>query len=233
MPNLSCKTIEWADYDELHVAIQAVHDTFDWLRQSKEPLNLPHRHRTWEYASALQATLIHFRPKPEAPLRILDVGCGLGLMAPVFAQAIKCEVLEIDPSPLVAKRRVAEKLPSITTHQESLDSVEGFFDVVTAISTMEHLPPAQQEAGWAQLATRVAPGGLLVATVDFSTDPSRPWANAQGRDVQFGPEDLDGVRAVLWDNGIETPTFDYTDHGNLVYDYTFFRIIGQWREREP
>ena len=103
-------------------------------------------------------------------LRILDVGCGGGLMSEVLAR-LGAEVVGVDASPgnLAAARLHAQSQNVTVDYRlgepaEVLSSEERF-DVVLALEVVEHVSDVPAFLGTA--AALLAPGGMLfVSTID-------------------------------------------------------------------
>jgi SAM-dependent methyltransferase len=184
----------------------------------------------WEYGSVVAALLAAFG-EDLTGRRVIDVGGGAGPLGPTLALRYGCDVLDIDPSPNVAPvREPAVSLLSSMSHHytfqpTNLFDVAGTYDGVFCISVMEHLPVEEQEAAWRKLASLVAPGGVLVATVDYG-EPGVAWKNDDCRDTKIGPEELGHIVSWLEESGIELTDLDPTYHGAYVFDYTFFRLVG-------
>lgn len=106
--------------------------------------------------------------------RILDVGCGGGLLAEAMA-AEGAQVTGIDmvaPSLTVARRHAAEKGRAIFYHQSTAENWaadhRSAYDVVTCMELVEHVPdPALLTR---TLATLVRPGGHI-----FFSTVNRTW----------------------------------------------------------
>lgn len=105
-----------------------------------------------------------------AGLRILDVGCGGGLLAEPLAR-LGAHVVGVDASPgnvAAARLHAASQGVAVDYRLGELDAVlspDERFDVVLALEVVEHVSdvPAFVDT----LARRVAPGGLLFAsTID-------------------------------------------------------------------
>lgn len=102
--------------------------------------------------------------------RVLDVGCGNGLLLNVLAEAgqIGPSVgVDISAATIIVAEQAAALLPDKDRPQyfarppETLLPDE-LFDVVLIIDVMHHVPPALQATFLQQVGQRVRPGGLLI-----------------------------------------------------------------------
>jgi 2-polyprenyl-6-hydroxyphenyl methylase/3-demethylubiquinone-9 3-methyltransferase len=108
--------------------------------------------------------------RPLAGLRVLDVGCGGGLMSEALARE-GAQVVGIDASAgnIGAARRHAAADPTVAArldyrHGDPAQALQPGerFDLVLALEVVEHVDDVP--AFLAQVAATVAPGGLLVAS---------------------------------------------------------------------
>lgn len=111
---------------------------------------------------------------PLAGRRVLDVGCGAGLLAEPLAR-LGGDVIAIDAAPesiAVAKDHAASSRLAIDYRVGGIEAVAGeAFDLVTCLEVIEHVAdPATFVAG---LAAAVSPGGLLVLSTPNRTALSR------------------------------------------------------------
>jgi len=105
------------------------------------------------------------RAKPLAGLRLLDVGCGAGLLCEPMRR-LGAEVTGIDPAGenlMIARRHAAEAGLDITYRDETIEALAAAresFDAVLAMEVVEHVPDVRGFV--AAAAGCVAPGGTLV-----------------------------------------------------------------------
>jgi hypothetical protein len=123
-------------------------------------------HRAWEYAVALAAidrwTQTIWQPRVR---RLVDVGgAGSSFTDMVRHQYPGVEDHIVDPTINQTLQAYVASLPRLA-------------DIVTCLSVLEHLPPAQTEQFCYHLAALVAPGGLLVLTVDYAETATDPTAH--------------------------------------------------------
>jgi 2-polyprenyl-6-hydroxyphenyl methylase / 3-demethylubiquinone-9 3-methyltransferase len=119
----------------------------------------------------------HGDPKARAPLvgkRVLDMGCGAGLLAEPLAR-LGGHVTGVDAAPeniAVAQAHAAQSGLSIDYRAGEIDAVTGErFDVVTCLEVIEHVAdPATFVAGLAGL---LAPAGLLILSTPNRTALSK------------------------------------------------------------
>src|ERR1700761_8035736 len=102
-----------------------------------------------------------------AGMRVLDVGCGGGLLCEALARA-GARVTGIDLAPgmiEVARLHAAEQGLDITYKVTPAEEIGGEFDVVTCMEMLEHVP--DPSAMTATLASLVKPGGnVFVSTIN-------------------------------------------------------------------
>lgn len=222
---MKSKSLEMSDYTEINEEVRSLLRTEAKFRGKGYTFNIPHQHRYWEYGSAL-ASLREAGIEP--PACILDVGCGHGPFGPWLAKLGYC-VDEIDPSPQVASRADLRAAMSGSDWAFAATPLMEFktgapYDAVFAISVMEHIAAPEQAAAWERLASLVAPGGLLFTTVDYGRIDA---SNAPAREMIFSDHDVRHVVTQLTDLGFDFEEVDTEYHGDQVFDYTFFRIVGR------
>jgi 2-polyprenyl-6-hydroxyphenyl methylase/3-demethylubiquinone-9 3-methyltransferase len=110
--------------------------------------------------------------KPLTGKSALDVGCGAGLLAEPLAR-LGAQVTAVDAAPElidVAKDHAAGQGLPIDYRAVGVESVEGKFDLVTAMEVIEHVAEPQEFID--DLAARLAPGGLMI----LSTPNRTAWS---------------------------------------------------------
>ena len=112
--------------------------------------------------------------KPLAGRSALDVGCGAGLLCEPLAR-LGATVTGVDAAPqniAAAKAHAAGSGLDVDYRAGELASLGlGKFDLVTCLEVIEHV--ADKPAFVAQLASRLAPGGLMVLSTPNRTISSR------------------------------------------------------------
>ena len=96
--------------------------------------------------------------------RLLDVGCGPGMMVPALTRYGSVTVVDASAAAVEHVRRrypdvaaVAGELPDV------VGAIDGGFDVVTALDVIEHIP--DDEGALRSIRQAMAPGALLLCTV--------------------------------------------------------------------
>jgi ubiquinone/menaquinone biosynthesis C-methylase UbiE len=148
-----------------------------------------------------------------APQRVLDVGCGTGYL--LRQLAVRCpqaaELAGVDPAPAMTRAARAaaadSRLRWLEGTAEELPFPRGSFDLVVAVTSFDHW--ASQQAGLAQCARVLVPGGWLVLTDLFSpllgptlTGSRRHKARTTHRAARLLA--ATGFQALQW-HGVEAP----------------------------
>lgn len=159
------------------------------------------------------------RPNPQlvaeadglTPGRALDVGCGEGADA-LWLAARGWEVTGVDISS-VALERAAEHEREHPPGDEGVHPVRwehhdltvweppsGFYDLVSA--QYMHLPTAQREPLFRNLARAVAPGGTLLIVGHHPSDLHGPAPRPDVPDLYFTAEDIAGLLDDGWEHEV-------------------------------
>jgi len=134
--------------------------------------------------------------------RVLDVGCGDGLLLERLAPVVE-EVVGIDPDPRAVDRARARSIPGARVLRMGLlddnAAALGRFATVTCVAALHHMPlrPALE-----RLRQLVAPGGrLLVVGLSANRGPADwLWSGIQVLPVRV----LDHLHRVQGDVGLAT-----------------------------
>jgi 2-polyprenyl-3-methyl-5-hydroxy-6-metoxy-1,4-benzoquinol methylase len=100
--------------------------------------------------------------------RVLDVGCGGGLMLSLLAASGRINTgqgFDTNGGMIQLASRVAEthSLPLTFEQRSVTDGIpEGAFDVISIIDVMHHIPPNAQAGFFKDVAARLPPGGTLI-----------------------------------------------------------------------
>lgn len=221
---MKSKSLEVSDYQALQDEARSLMRTEAEFHGKDVHFDIQHIHRYWEYASVL-AALRETGINP--PARVLDVGCGNGPLGPWLA-TLGYSVDEIDPDGGVTGREALR--PILKGRDWAFAGVSlfdfkpgGLYDAVCSISVMEHVPVESQPAAWAKLVSLIKPGGLFIVTIDYGFDGA---ANEHAREAIFTPTALPNLVDSLTGLGIKFDDVDFEFHGEQVFNYTFFRLIG-------
>ncbi len=139
-----------------------------WDRRG--PLKALHRFNPTRVAYVRDCVAAHFGRQPGRPdclagLRMLDIGCGGGILSEPLAR-LGASVLGADPAPsniVVAQRHAAQGGLTIdyrATTAEALADAGEVFDVVLAMEVIEHVADVGLFVD--RTAAMVKPGGLMV-----------------------------------------------------------------------
>jgi 2-polyprenyl-3-methyl-5-hydroxy-6-metoxy-1,4-benzoquinol methylase len=227
------KSLQQSDYQYIEHERSHLSFTYDDLTSRAIRIDVGHPARYWEYGNAINALQTWLGPRNIKDVKILDVGAGVGLLGPTLAMVFGATVLEVDPDPLCeyAKPRqavigaLAEKnFGNILRYKRDFLSKQEPSDVVFCISTVEHVD--NEILFWRDLAASVKPGGLLFMTMDVVPDRNRSYTFDNLRRTNYDVAMIKW-RVEMLQNECNMELFgeaDFTYHGNMVYDYSFFSV---------
>jgi 2-polyprenyl-3-methyl-5-hydroxy-6-metoxy-1,4-benzoquinol methylase len=153
--------------------------------------------------------------KPYVTGRVLDYGCGIGLVCDWVGEERYVGV-DIDPRVLEFAREQRPKGRFITPSQ--MDSIAGeLFDTVVGLAVIEHLPDPRDFLKDA--ASRLAPKGRIVLT---TPNPALDWAHGLGSRIGlFARESHDEHQSLMSRNDLAASA-DAT--GLALVDYRRFLL---------
>ncbi|MEX2261014.1 MAG: class I SAM-dependent methyltransferase [Bryobacteraceae bacterium] len=101
--------------------------------------------------------------------RVLSVGCGIGDTEILLAPHVGCLTgIDLSPSAIRQARADSAGLTNICFEQDTLEKIDGQFDLIFAVFFLHHLPNELLAAAPRQIAALLAPGGTF-----YALDPSR------------------------------------------------------------
>lgn len=149
-----------------------------------------------------------------APLRgetAMDIGAGAGAGS-MFAARTGCNVVAVEPTPymrrVLSMRRLAsgarKRIKIVDGAAEATGVAAASVDAAWAVNTMHHW--TNVEAGIAELARVLAPGGRLLLVDENFDDPTHPEyekfkSRKEEHSHHFDSVDPDAVRAQLSEAG--------------------------------
>ncbi len=164
-------------------------------------LPAPSRDPFWNHSTHYHRLVPRVAPPPWT--RVLDVGCGEGLLTRRLAPLTTDEVVGVDVSADAVRRAEAQadspRLRYVCGDVLEVD-VDGPYDLVTCVAMLHHVP---LRAGLERLHELTAPGGTLV--VVGLANPSAPadWAVV--------PASVVATRWAAWRRAGWDPAVDVAD----------------------
>ena len=109
-------------------------------------------------------------------LRILDVGCGVGLLHPYLVDAVgQLEGADVSSESLKIARSKNPRVRYSAYDGEALPYPAASFDCAFAVAVMHHVPPAQWTGFLSEMRRVVRPGGLVVIIEHNPFNPATRW----------------------------------------------------------
>jgi SAM-dependent methyltransferase len=116
---------------------------------------------------------------PARDLRILDIGCGAGVMTDALTTFGETTGTDFSVPAIELARRM---VPAARFHAGSLDGVGGDpYDLVTMLDVVEHIPPPDRAAFFDQAGGLLAPGGRMIISTPHPSFTR--WLHAERPDL--------------------------------------------------
>lgn len=96
--------------------------------------------------------------------RVLEIGCGTGVLAAELVRARRVELVATDADPgalAIARRRLDGAASIVTARAEALPFAEGSFDRVVCTLALHHVPEADKGTALAEARRVLRPKGAL------------------------------------------------------------------------
>lgn len=225
-------TVHPDDYTEIHEGVDAIKRATSYLQSRGVTIEIPHQHRYWEYGTAIQILLNSYQERmPD--IDVLDIGAGWGAVGPALSlfyntQVTECEPLEHCRASRQKCNKVLQELgkkPINVIDNDLFTLPKKQYDAVFCISVLEHVKKIDEPYAWTALAEKVKKGGVLYLTCDCMENPEQPHQYDNLRETNYKVQDMMFRLGVLQNLGFTTMGKpDFTYNGNLVFDYTFFRV---------
>lgn len=164
-----------------------------WL--SHDP-DLPDHIRSW-YVDRVTKTrveeywFVHDIVKNLEPGRALDVATGYVMnwhMLPYILGDLVWDVYTIDHDPRTLDMPAHSRVTRLLSDAISLPFPAEHFDLVTCISSLEHMPVPVRDKAYREMDRVLRPGGTLILTAD-----NYPGITPEALALGAGPRYLDGV----------------------------------------
>jgi len=175
-----------------------------------------------------------------APARALDFGCGVGrLVLPLAERCKEVTGVDVSPSMLAEARRNCDAAGAMGVQllqsDDDLSAVTGLFDFIHTYIVLQHIPVARGERLVGKLAAKLAPGGIGMFHVPYTTGrqrlrsrilywlrmkvPGGKWLLnlARGRSMrapamQMNEYSVTRLFDILWNEGCSEMHVRFSDH---------------------
>ena len=150
-------------YSEAYYRGQGADPLVDYLFELKHPDITA---RKYEWAGILE--IVRARSPVNDTIRWLDFGCGNGGLVRYAREHTNCFIQGFEEGWITAK---ASNFGIPILRQDELSTLEGSFDIVTAIEVLEHIPDPILELK--RIRSLLKPGGIFF----FTTGNAAPYTN--------------------------------------------------------
>ncbi len=143
--------------------------------------------------------------------RVLDIGCGVGLLHPHIVGAVeKLAGADVSGSSIEIARKNNPGVEYSVYDGTTLPYPDASFDCALAVTVMHHVPPDQWPAFMKEAARVVRPGGQVIVIEHNPLNPATVWA------VKRAPMDENAVllgagkvRELMSEAGLRAPATRY------------------------
>jgi 2-polyprenyl-3-methyl-5-hydroxy-6-metoxy-1,4-benzoquinol methylase len=132
-----------------------------------------------DYFAAYKAEYIARRVAPRQGSKLLDYGCGVGLLSKHLQNRLpgtRVDGFDVSQDSI---DRVDATLRSQGTFTSNPDALGQAYDVIVLANVLHHVPPAERRGLLCQAASRLADGGKVVVFEHNPINPLTRWAVSQ------------------------------------------------------
>jgi 2-polyprenyl-3-methyl-5-hydroxy-6-metoxy-1,4-benzoquinol methylase len=128
-----------------------------------------------EYFSEYKARYVARIAGPRFSGKILDFGCGIGLLSARLKQHLPAAIIHgYDPSP-ESIGLVPPELAGAGRFSDTLSDLDGDYQLAVLSNVMHHVAQAQREQTIVDIAAHLAPGGKLILFEHNPWNPLTRW----------------------------------------------------------
>jgi SAM-dependent methyltransferase len=116
------------------------------------------------------------RVRTEQALRVLDVGCGVGLIHPYLAPSVdELHGIDVSQQSILLAGRSNPSVHYLAHQGHTLPYDDGTFDCAYAICVLHHVPPEQWGGFISEMARVVRPDGIVLIIEHNPLNPATQW----------------------------------------------------------
>ncbi|PWT74098.1 MAG: class I SAM-dependent methyltransferase [Proteobacteria bacterium] len=114
--------------------------------------------------------------RTQRPLRVLDVGCGIGLIHPFLAPSVdELHGTDVSQQSIAIARRSNPSVHYRAQTEDALPYPDNSFDCAYAICVLHHVSPAQWPGFISEMARVVRPDGIVLIIEHNPLNPATQW----------------------------------------------------------
>lgn len=171
--------------------------------------------------------------KNTSQLKVLDIGCGVGLVHPYLVGAVgSLHGADVSSVSLEIAQRNNPDVRYQVYDGQALPYADAMFDCALAIAVMHHVPSAQWPGFLREMTRVVRPGGLVLVIEHNPLNPATRWV-VRHAPMDEGAELLTPwrLRGLMKAAGICQPWTRYILF--TPFSGKFFRLLDRWLARVP